>query len=778
MPFPFETGSLVEVRDERWLLTGATAQGSCSVLTLEGRDRENANQRLRVIDPFDRPRRISNATPKRRPRRAVLRAALGAIVDARPGTGLWTAGAASIDLWAYQLEPALAAINGATRLLLADAVGLGKTIQAGLLLSELRERGWIERALIVCPAGLRDTWARELIARFGIRAVILDQAAIAERVATLPAGMNPWAGHAVAIASIDFIKRAEVLAALASEPLDLLIADEAHHLTPGTDRGAAVSRVASRATWCVLLSATPHSGDQAAFDYLTNIGARGDSMTIFRRSRIDVGFATARHSHVLAVTPTADEAVLFAALERYTRAIWRERGRHDHAVRLIAVTLARRAASSRCAIERTLARRLERLGEEVAEPSQSLLPWNDEDQADWTEADALLSTPGLDSPVEERACLERLILLSRQCLNSSKLRRLGRLLDRVQEPVVIFTEYRDSLEAAVQALQPFRQVTAIHGGVPIDLRRSAVDAFNDGRFDVLVATDAAGEGINLQSRCRLIVDLELPWNPLRLEQRIGRVDRLGQRRAVHAIRMFHPYSIEQRVLEHLRLRDRRAKDALERHHVTEGRIAEAIFEGGSIEAAPPPSIATTRLAEAAGEARRVEDQRRAHQSGARSMNGLSWAAPRNGRPGNLILLARRSLANDAGAIIHEAIEPRVLSLRPLSNRRECRQLLERERELAMASPPVEAMRAGVDQGLDASRAPIHRRLLAIRADIDGRIEEQASLFDGRAEMALMARQDSIRRLIAALARTQQAIATASPTRTRVELIAAWPGTCR
>ncbi len=157
-----------------------------------------------------------------------------------------------IELWPYQLEPSLAVIGGATRVLLADAVGLGKTIQAGLLLAELRERGWVEHALIVCPAGLRDTWARELRDRFGITATILDQPAIAERIASLPLGVNPWAGHAVAIASIDFIKRPEVIAAVDREPIDLLIADEAHHLAPGTDRGAVVSRLASRAPWLVL----------------------------------------------------------------------------------------------------------------------------------------------------------------------------------------------------------------------------------------------------------------------------------------------------------------------------------------------------------------------------------------------------------------------------------------------------------------------------------------------------------------------------------------------
>lgn len=772
MPTPFETGSLVEVRGERWLLTHAVAHGAATVLTLEGRDRENAKQRLRVIDPFDRSRPVRNAKPKRRPRRAVLRAALGAIVDQRPATGLWTAGGASIDLMAYQLEPAMAALAGATRLLLADAVGLGKTIQAGLLLSELRERGWIERALIVCPAGLRDTWAEELHSRFGIQAAILDHAAIAERIASLPPGMNPWSGHAIAIASIDFIKREEVLAALAGQPIDVLIADEAHHLTPGTDRGAAVSQLASRATWCVLLSATPHSGDDAAFKYLRGIGDRGESIAIFRRSRGDVGLATDRRAHVLPVAPTAEEAALCSSLEQYTRKMWRERGQHDHTVRLVAVTLSRRAASTARAIARTLARRLDLLGTAVAEPGQPLLPWDDQDDADRMEADLLLSTPGLDSASEERACLERLIDLSQQCANDSKLRRLERLIDRLEEPAVIFTEYRDSLEAVVDALQSCRRVAAIHGGVPIDHRRTMVEQFNAGGIDVLVATDAAGEGLNLHHRCRLVIDLELPWNPLRLEQRLGRVDRLGQRRTVHAIRMFHPHTIEQHVLGHLQLRERRAADALARHHVTEAMIADAIFEDAPV--APARSISTTgrRVATAAAEQRRLEEQRRARDGGARSTNGLSWTAPRNGRPTTMILLTRRSFTNDAGWIVFDAVEARALSLRPMRNRRECRQLIERERRRPSDDPP-----SGCIDGLVAS-APLRRRILAIRADLNARVEEQSSLFDRRAEAASAARQDAARALDRALSRTLDAIAAPVPERTRAELIAAWPGTRR
>jgi hypothetical protein len=194
MPFSFEDGALLECRGETWKLWRSQQFDACAILTLEGRDRSNAGDRLHVIDPFDRPRLIANRTLRKRPRRVVIASALSAIASARRSASLWTAAQSSIDLWPYQLEPALAVIRGATRVLLADAVGLGKTIQAGLILSELRERGWIEHALIVCPAGLRVTWARELRERFNITADILDQASIADRIAAFP--VSALVGHA------------------------------------------------------------------------------------------------------------------------------------------------------------------------------------------------------------------------------------------------------------------------------------------------------------------------------------------------------------------------------------------------------------------------------------------------------------------------------------------------------------------------------------------------------------------------------------------------------
>ena len=580
-----EVGSLVEVRGQQWLLVRAQPFESCTVLSLEGRDRNNAMERLQLVEPFDRPRPVASASLEQLRRLPVIRRALAAIHSVSPVAGLWTAASARIDLLAYQLEPALAAIGGATRLLLADAVGLGKTIQAGLLLAELFQRGWITRALIVCPAGMRETWKRELQERFGIAAAILDQQSVANRVASFPPGVNPWNVDSVTIVSIDFLKRREVMAALDGVPVDLLIADEAHHLSSGTDRGAAVARLAARAAWCVLVSATPHSGDRDGFENLVCLGRHVEEIRIFRRRRSDAGLPDARRTHFLKVHLTARERALLDAIAGYSRAIWIGRGRVDPAARLVALTLARRACSSLAAIERTLRRRRDLLASAPAEASHPRLPWNDSDDAagdgESDDGDAIIAVQGFDNLEEERRALDGLIALAAADTSPSKLRRLRRLLSRAGEPAIVFTEYRDTLESIVRSLGSPQRVAAIHGAMSRDDRTAAVDLFNAGGVDVLVATDAAGEGLNLHHRCRLVIDIELPWNPLRLEQRIGRVDRIGQRRMVHAIRFFAADSIEEDVLDRLELRRQRADTDLERA-VSEQDVAAAVFGGEAV----------------------------------------------------------------------------------------------------------------------------------------------------------------------------------------------------
>jgi SNF2 family DNA or RNA helicase len=112
-------------------------------------------------------------------------------------------------------------------------------------------------------------------------------------------------------------------------------------------------------------------------------------------------------------------------------------------------------------------------------------------------------------------------------------RRVVRLISRTDEPVIVFTEFRDSLTVLVNRLQLLRPVSVLHGGMTAAERAEAVDRLQAGTDTALVATDVAGQGLNLQHRCRWVISLELPWNPARLEQRIGRVDRIGQQRPVH-----------------------------------------------------------------------------------------------------------------------------------------------------------------------------------------------------------------------------------------------------
>lgn len=770
-----QPGQLVSVRDECWTIARAeTFNGGLeptarrTVVSLEGRGPANMGRRLQVVAPFDEVRGIETGKPKLRKRHAVLRAALAAIAHERPALGLWTAAGASLDLLSYQLEPTLAVLRGATRVLLADGVGLGKTIQAGLILSELRARSLVDRALIVCPAGLRGSWLAELRDRFGIPAVVLDHAAIAAGLAGT-AGLNPWATQPVVIASIDFVKRPEVLAAAEAAAVDLIVADEAHHLTPGSDRGRAVERLALRAPWLVLLSATPHSGDQPAFEYLTGIGSLGDALTTFRRTRRDVGLPAGRRSHLLPIVPTDEEERLLQATTAYARAIWQARGQSDRAVQLVAITLARRAASSAMAVGRTLARRRELLADEsLAVPEQFVLPWDDVDDRDGDEQDSALACPGLiDRPAELRE-LDAIIDLARHAAaRSSKLHRLRRLLARAGEPAVVFTEYRDTLNAAIEALTGAFRLGSIHGGVPATMRQQVVQQFQQGELDVLVATDTAGEGLNLHQRCRLVIDLELPWNPLRLEQRVGRVDRLGQRRRVHAVHLMHRGTVEDTVWRHLEDRRQRADRALEEWSpVTDDDVARAVFGNGVLPMACGAPIVSTHVVESAAEAGRVAVQRRLRAHAERLSARPVFARPR-----------RRGVMNDQAVALVEYTR-----LGPLGGMIE-RSVLGFLVSLEGQADEVwrqAAARVGahVDRG-PQPEWPAREALLARIAAARTRLTEapalhQASLFDRRAELAAGARREVATRVDATLARRAESVTLSSPLTCDQRLIAFWP----
>jgi superfamily II DNA or RNA helicase len=550
--------TLVLVRKRRWRIAGVRALGDHDLVTLSGAEAVNHAITRRVLTPFDTIDPVHTpSSPVRVGIRRWRRACRALIADAAPPGALRAARYAQIEVLPHQLEPALAIAAGAgTRLLLADDVGLGKTVQAALVLAELAARHAVERVLVLTPAGLRDQWRDELHRRVGVVAAIADTADIGRRMADLPPGVNPWQTIPVAIASMDYVKRPEVLPAVAAAHWDLVIVDEAHNVAGASDRHDAAAALAARAAYVVLVTATPHNGDRRAFQSLCALGAAGDDddpLLLFRRTRRDVHVGPRRRIHRVNVRSTPAESRMHGLLERFLRAVVRERGDRVH---LAASTLRKRAFSSAHSLRLSVSRRLATLDASCKGAVEQLaLPLGDgggefdtsDDMPAWHE-DLQLA----DSKRERRLLTQLGEAAAAASGAESKIAALRRLLRRVDEPVLIFTEYRDTLHHIRASLACSSLV--LHGALRRDERSDALRAFTQGEARVLVATDAAGEGLNLQQSCRIVVTFELPWNPMRLEQRIGRVDRIGQTRPVHAFHLVGHDTAETLVFERLQRR--------------------------------------------------------------------------------------------------------------------------------------------------------------------------------------------------------------------------------
>ena len=212
----------------------------------------------------------------------------------------------------------------------------------------------------------------------------LDAASLAALTDSLPFDVNPWTVEPVAIVSIDFLKQSEVLRGLAAQLWDMLIVDEAHHATIASLRYGAVNALAKRARHVVLLTATPHAGDDRAYRALCEIGevAEHDSMLLFRRTRELAGLPRSRRVHLLPVTPTQDDIEMHRLLEGYLAQLWkiaRESGNRD--LQLVAMVLAKRAFSSAQSLATSLERRLAGLAGRIDGPAQVSLPLGFEDDA-------------------------------------------------------------------------------------------------------------------------------------------------------------------------------------------------------------------------------------------------------------------------------------------------------------------------------------------------------------------------------------------------------------
>ncbi len=432
------------------------------------------------------------------------------------------------------------------RLLIADEVGLGKTIQAALAIAELKRRRPVLRAMVIVPGSLRDQWRDELNERFGLGAAIADREGLDAAAGGLRHGQSPWTRAGVWIVSADYLKQPHVFDAVPAGPWDIVVIDEAHDACGESARHEAADEMARRARHVLLLTATPHVGDAARFARLEALGRLAginDPLTTFRRTRASLGQASTRRVRWSAVALTrAERGVLdgVSAFERAVMAGVSERQR-DGAVLLLSI-FRKRALSTMTALHVSLERRLGWISgraDDFVEWFQPRLELEDPDDGRADDDCAGLTAESGLSVAAERTWLRRLLAFAGLAIRSeSKVRRVVRLLERTREPVLIFTEFRHSLEAIRNAIERTRagrrRVAVLHGGQSAAERAAAIDCFRRGDASVLLATDVASQGLNLQDRARWVVSLELPWTPARIEQRIGRVDRIGQTRSVHA----------------------------------------------------------------------------------------------------------------------------------------------------------------------------------------------------------------------------------------------------
>ena len=504
----WQTGERVLVRGHAWTIVELTAFADCDALRLSGAAPGNAGASRTLLVPFDRPRPLHRPASIRvvRPRRW-LHALRQAGACAHPAWGLKRIARSTIDVLPYQLEPALAMLGlGVPRVMIADAVGLGKTIQAGIILDECAFERASFRALVVAPAGLREQWTQELADRFGLAATVAGAAWLARAGRELPPDVNPWVLPGIYVTSFDFVKQPEVLRPLEDADWDVLVVDEAHGAALGTARRAAVHAIAVRSRRVLLLTATPHAGDSSQFDALCRIGetaAGGDRLMLFKRSRADAGSGASRRTALLPVRLTEAERRMHRLLDRYTARVCREaHARGDARARLAAVILKKRALSSAASLAVSARRRLALLASPTAGGERQLaLPLGDEDPLEDEEPDAALAAPGLSDTGRERRWLAAIVEAARNASHrESKTRFLLRLLSRMRQPAIVFTEYRDTLERLRDVLAAAgHEVAVLHGGLSPAERSAVQQRFNE----VVRLTPAATDSSTARQEGRL-----------------------------------------------------------------------------------------------------------------------------------------------------------------------------------------------------------------------------------------------------------------------------------
>jgi superfamily II DNA or RNA helicase len=536
-----------------------------------------------------------------------------------------------IKIEEYQLDPVVRALSmPRTNLLIADDVGLGKTIEAGLVMQELMLRHRARTMLIVCPAGLTLQWHDEMRDKFGLEFRIVDTALLRDLRRSRGLYANPWTHYPRLIVSIDWLKRErpmrllrEVLPAVPRYPraFDLLVVDEVHTCAPSargkyavdSQRTQAIRTLAPHCEHRLFLSATPHNGYLESFTALLELlddqrFARGIRPSDDQLARIMVRRLKRdlppdwdgtprfprRTPRYLEVAHSGEEREAHRMLAEYAAS--RRKGAQGEAGKAAAdfvttllkkrmfscpkafaetvethlATMSRRAsladgqeaagtgASATAGRATDLDRAVAKGAGSILRPLIERLEETAEDDAAYrqTESEALGAVRRVAEPLTgaERELLQRLGRWARQAQDrpDSKLTAFRAWLDPIVRPgdwsderVIVFTEYRDTqrwlYERLIGAGFPAGRIAQLYGGQDEEEREHIKSVFQESpHLDpvrILIATDAASEGINLQAQCHRLLHWEIPWNPNRLEQRNGRIDRHGQR--APEVEVFH-----------------------------------------------------------------------------------------------------------------------------------------------------------------------------------------------------------------------------------------------
>lgn len=628
-PIP-EPGQVVNVRGSTWAVTDVRQQGLprspadegtaqlTHVVSLQSLEEDRLGEELAVVwelevghtvapdqglpetigvDGFDDPNTLA----------AFVDAVRWGAVTSADADSYQAPFRSGANVEAYQLEPLRRALQSSrTNLLLADDVGLGKTIEAGLVIQELLLRHRARSVIIVCPPSLALKWQDEMREKFGLDFVIVNSELMAQVRRSHGLNANPFRLFPRVIVSMSWlptVRAQRLLRAIYADArdtatarrfaFDALVVDEAHHVAPASpsaadghrgyavdsQRTTATRALAERCEHRLFLSATPHNGYPESFTALLEMidgrrfsrGALLDEralreVTVRRlKSELkDKGFKT-RRLKTIGFAPDEDEQEQFALLERLLAESARANGK-KRAGDIVGMLLKKRFLSSPWSFARTLelyeqataTGRLPDLNDE-GEYYQEVLGSRQSDEEEGQEGQpeftALRQSKGSDPLVAATGQeISALVAWGRgfEHRPDSRLEALIRFLDGICRPdgttwtderVVVFTEYAATLDwiAGVLTQRGYGEVLAtIQGSTPTEEREEIRARFTEDprkeRVRVLVATDSAGEGIDLQAYCHRLVNFDVPFNPSRLEQRIGRIDRYGQH---HTPEIYH-----------------------------------------------------------------------------------------------------------------------------------------------------------------------------------------------------------------------------------------------